>query len=173
MGLGIPADFINGPLADLGRVIKIFPVSKIISNIEGDETIELGPEAEITAVMYPRASDEHVQGAEGLFRDSNANLFSLPADNVQRNDVLKFEGTFWRVDRIIRRFSDESASTPIYDYSICFKHEGLPDGPVPGTGRFIGTFRGIPESADKGDWWYDSEEKQYKGHNGTSVVLLG
>ncbi len=173
MSIGLPADFVNSAFADLKRTVNRFPVTKIISNIEGDETIEPGPEEEIEAIVYPITVNAFEQGKEGLYEDGDARMFTLPATNIQKNDLISWEGRFYRVDSTVERFSNESASTPIYDYSLMFLHEGIPFGPVPGTGRFIGSFRGDPESASKGDHWYNTDDRQYKGFDGTQVVLLG
>lgn len=171
--IGIPADFINGPLQDFGRTVKYFSVTKVISNIEGDETLEPGPEQELLVVIAPITVNRDEAGREGRVEMGDARMHSLPADNVQHNDIIEWEGRFYRLGLPVRRYASEEESDPLYDYTICHLFEGIPMGPVPGTGRFMGSFRGIPENAATGDWWYDTEDRQYKGHNGTGVVILG
>ena len=173
MGIAHAADFVNGPMRDMGRPATCFRVVKVVSNIEGDENIEPGLARSLTIILYPTTTADFVQKKEGLVEDHDARCFTLPADVVQKNDILSYEGKFYRVDKSVRRFADEANSTPIYDYHLCYLWESLPRGPVPGSGRFIGPIRGIPESASLGDWWYDTLDKQFKGYDGTQVVILG
>jgi len=173
MVIGVPNDFLGEAIVQLGRTVRYFPVAKVTSNIEGDETINPGPEHDIIAVLYPKTTNMFMQAKEGLYQDGDAYMLSKPSDNVQKNDLVVWEGRFYRIDAVVRRFCDENTSTALYDYSVLFLHEGIPIGPVPGTGRFIGSFRGIPESASKGDWWYDTVDRQYKGHDGTEVIIIG
>lgn len=167
------SDFVTGPLNEFGRTVSIFPVTKILSNQEGDETIEPGIAKEILVVLYPMTVNRNDPGKEGSFEQGDARLFTLPADNVQYNDLIELEGRFYRLGRPVRRFASEELSDPIYDYTICHLFEGIPSGPLPGVGRFLGGFSGIPESVAVGDWWYDLTDKQYKTFTGTEVVILG
>jgi len=171
--IGVPNDFLGEAIVGLGRTVRYFPVVKVISNVEGDETINPGPEHDIVAVLYPKTTNVFMQAKEGLFQDGDAYMLSKPTDNVQKNDLVVWEGRFYRIDAVVRRFCDESAGTALYDYCTLFLHEGIPIGPVPGSGRFIGTFAGIPPSASIGDSWFDSTDKQFKGWDGTQVVILG
>ena len=167
------SDFVTGPLNEFGRTVMLFPVTKLLDNLEGDETIEPGIAKEILVVLYAMTVNRNDPGKEGLFEQGDARLFSLPADNVQFNDLIELEGRFYRLGRPVRRFASEELSDPIYDYTICHLFEGIPSGPLPGVGRFLGAFEGIPESLGLGDWWYDSIEKQYKGKNATEIIILG
>jgi len=173
MALGIPNDFINGPLKDLGRTVDYFPVVKVTSNTEGDETIEPGPVKEINVVLYPNTVNARMQGKEGEFEKGDARMFSLPDDNVQVDALVNWEGRFYRLGIPVRRYADKDLSIPMFDYTLLHLFAGIPKGPVPGTGRFIGSYRGIPENAATGDSWYDTTDKQYKGYDGTSVVIIG
>lgn len=167
------SDFVTGPLNEFGRTVTYFPVTKLTDNQEGDETIEPGIAREILVVLYPMTVNRSDPGREGLFEQGDARLFSLPSDNVQFNDLIEWEGRFYRLGRPVERYASEEASDRIYDYTICHLFEGIPSGPVPGSGRFLGGFAGIPESIALGDWWYDNIAKQYKGLNATEIIILG
>jgi len=38
---------------------------------------------------------------------------------------------------------------------------------------FRGNMAGAPTDKQAGDWWYDTTDNQYKGYDGTSIVILG
>lgn len=168
-----PLDFVDGPLKDFGRTVRYFPVTAVISNIEGDETIEPGPEQELLVVIAQIANSRDDPGREGHFETGDARLYTKPSDNVQHNDLIEWDGRFYRLGIPIRRFASEEENDPMFDHTICHLHEGIPKGPVPGTGRFIGSFRGIPPNASIGDEWFDTEDGQFKGFDDTGVVILG
>ena len=170
--IALPADFIDGPLKDFGRTVKYFRVTQVISNIEGDESIEPGHEEELLVLIAPITVNREDQGREGKFEDGDARLHPKPGDNVQHNDIIEWDGRFYRLGLPVRRFASEEDNDPLYDYTLCHLFEGIPRGPVPGIGRFLGSFKGIPENAATGDWWYDTEDRQYKGFNGDAVVIL-
>jgi len=38
---------------------------------------------------------------------------------------------------------------------------------------FRGNVAGTPADKQAGDYWFDTTDKQYKGYDGTKVVILG
>jgi len=151
---------IEGSNADQKTVIKKSGVSQFVygyDNTDGDFKIERGEFLGLNNDFVIDSSNGNVgigttsPGAKLEIQDDGTNIGCLIDMNGNNNGLV---------------IDSEATSKPLIDLS---PHINNTRGDI----AFSTVRTSDPSSPSEGDMWYNSTDNQFKGYNGTSVVVLG
>ena len=110
-------DFENTALRDWGVTVSRTPVTKTVSNIEGDETLTDGTPEDILAVFHKKKAD-YAQSNEGLVITQNAYVMVSPTQTLNKDDTITYQGETWRIYNVVTR--GPAGSVALYTYADMF-----------------------------------------------------
>ncbi len=100
------------------KVITRTPVTKVVSNTTGDETLSDGTPADINAVFYKKDQVKDMGKWGQLVQNADAVVLTQPGVTLNIEDKITFDGETFRVDTSIKRYI---ASVHFYTAHQCFR----------------------------------------------------
>lgn len=102
MTVGLNFDIVKNLIDKYGSDVIITPVTKTISNISGDESLNESNSYEIKAYISRRTTSWNVDEA-GLIKGGDAVMITKPEDNIQKDYVITWNDRKYRVQDVIDR----------------------------------------------------------------------
>lgn len=102
MSTGVNFDIVLNLITQYGSSVTVTPVTKTISNIEGDETLTEGTTYSETVYLSRKSTDWSFDEA-GLVKGGDAVMIITPSSSIKKDDLVKHNDTTYRVQNIIKR----------------------------------------------------------------------
>lgn len=113
----VEADFLDNALQDLGAIVIRTPRTKEISNTTGSAEYIDGTPANITVVFVKRGV-RYSWDKEGLTELGDAFLMIRINQEMNKEDLIEFDGEIFRVDTVLKRSAN---GTELFKSVILFK----------------------------------------------------
>jgi len=101
----VSADFISGPIADLGVSVTRTPVTTTLDNITGQKTYTDGAPESIT-VIWNNPNKEYTVTIEGQVKSADGVMFVKSTQTINKQDKILFDSETYRVFSVDRRNMD-------------------------------------------------------------------
>lgn len=101
----VSADFISGPIADLGVSVTRTPVTTTINNISGQKTYADGTPETIT-VVWNNPSPNYNLDKSGETKIADGIMYVQSTQTINKRDKITYNGNLYRVDKISERLMD-------------------------------------------------------------------
>lgn len=111
MRTGLNFTIIKFLINKYGSDVKITPVVKTISNMEGDETLTLGTPYNTRIYISRRSTDWNLDES-GLIKGGDAIALVNPNVNLEKDYLVTWNNSVYRVQMIINR--DQGGGTVMY-----------------------------------------------------------
>lgn len=102
MNTGIQFKIVLSLIDRYGSNVEVIPVTKTTSNVEGDETLTEGTPYSTKIYISRRTVDFSVD-VGGEIKNGDAVALIKPEQNINKNDVVVWNGNSYRVHDVIRR----------------------------------------------------------------------
>lgn len=115
----VKKEWIDSIIERLDTTVSRTPVTKTTDPITGAETLTTGSAADILAI-FVRRNKRWTFDKEGLIEGGDAYMIVKDTVTLNKDDIITFDSKQYRVQDIIKRYTDNNQSTEVYKYANLF-----------------------------------------------------
>ena len=105
--VSLAADFVNGPLADLGTSVTRTPITETNDNVTGDRIMTEGGTSSIT-VVFQNPNQLHQWKNQGEEKGAKMSCFVSSTQTINKEDKLTWNSLDFIVKEVSERYSADT-----------------------------------------------------------------